>query len=83
MVREKSGNSDRLSEHKRFTTPQVQLDSSFCQNAISKSHGKSSEVREESGKMKVEKKWPPYSNLIQPDSSNSGAHGSLDMNSEN
>ena len=49
-VREKSWNSERLSDHKSFTTPQVQLDSSFCQNAVSRSQGKCSDVREKSGK---------------------------------
>ena len=49
-VRENSGNFDRLSEHKRFTTPQVQFDDlSFCQNA-KRSHGKFSEIRGTSGK---------------------------------
>ena len=42
---------DRLSEHESFTTTQVQLDHlSFFQNALSRSHEKFSEVREESGK---------------------------------
>ena len=52
--REKSGNFDRLSESKSFTTPQVQLDDlSFCQNAIPGSHGKFSKVREEAGESQV------------------------------
>ena len=49
MIREKSLNSDRFSERKSFSTPQVQPDSSFCQNPTSRSHGKFSEVMEKSG----------------------------------
>ena len=68
MVREKSGNLRKKEESQgkvmefrqfvltlKFTTPQFQLDDlSFCQNAISRSHGKFSKVREESGKVKFE-----------------------------
>ena len=55
-VREKSVNFDRLSEPESSFPPQVQLvDLSFFQNAISRSQGKFSEVREKSGKTKVEK----------------------------
>ena len=64
MARKKSGNWRKkkeksgkvkelysLSQDKRFDTPQVHLDDlGFCQNAISGSHGKFSEVREKSGK---------------------------------
>ena len=40
IVKEKSGNFERLSEPKRSTTPQVQPnDLNFCQNAISRSQG--------------------------------------------
>ena len=38
--RGKSGNSDRLSERKSLNTRQVQLDSSVCQSAVSRGHGK-------------------------------------------
>ena len=47
-----------LSERKSFTASQVQVESSFCQNAISRGDGKFSEVREKSGKMRVEKERP-------------------------
>ena len=50
-----SGNFDLLSEPESSTTPQVQLDLSFCRNVMSRIQGKFSEVREKSGKMKVEK----------------------------
>ena len=46
MVRKKSGNFDRLSEHESLTISHVQLHASFYQNAISRGHGKFSEVRE-------------------------------------
>ena len=39
-----------MSEHKSFTTPQVQLDSSSCQNTASTSYGDFPKVREKSGK---------------------------------
>ena len=59
----KSGNSDRLSERKSLTTPEVQLANSFCQNAVSKGHGKFSEDGEKSGKSRgnerVEKSGHP------------------------
>ena len=43
-----SENFNRLSEHKNFTIPGVQVDDfSFYQNAMSKSHGKFSEVKAE------------------------------------
>ena len=39
-VRKKSGNFDRLSERKSFTTPQIQIDDfCFCPIAVSKNHG--------------------------------------------
>ena len=42
------------------TTPQFQLDDlNFCQNAVSRSQRKLSEVRGKSGKTKVEINWPP------------------------
>ena len=48
VVREKSGNFDRLSQFKSPTTSQGQLnDLSFYQNAMSRSQGKARE--EESG----------------------------------
>ena len=57
MVREKSGKLGKKEESQeksrnsdRFSTPQVQFDSSFCQNALSRSHEKLSEVREKSHK---------------------------------
>ena len=44
----------------KFTTPQIQLDDlSFYENAMSRSHGKFSEVTENPGKMKVEKSGHP------------------------
>ena len=50
----------QLSKHKSLTITQVQSDDlSFYQNAITRSQGNSTEVREKSGKMKVEKKSPP------------------------
>ena len=42
--------SDRLSKSKNFTTLQIELDSSFCQNAVSRDLEKFSEVRNKSGK---------------------------------
>ena len=58
MFREKSTNFDRLPGLKNSSTPQVQLDDlSFFHNAISRSQGKFIEVRDKSGKTKVEKKW--------------------------
>ena len=56
-VKEKSRNFNMLSERKSFTIPSVQSDDlSFYENAISgRSHGNFSDVREKSGKMKVEK----------------------------
>ena len=53
--------SKQLSESKSLTgtIPQVQFDDlSFYQNAISRSQGNFSQVREKSGKMKVEERWP-------------------------
>ena len=48
------------SENSRFIIPQVQSDYlSFYQKAIPRSQGNFSEVWEKSGKIKVEKKWPP------------------------
>ena len=49
----KSGNSDMLSEHKSFTTPQAQFDSSFCQTTVSRDHENSltsGKVRENESK---------------------------------
>ena len=50
-IREKSGNSDRLSERKSFRTPQVQHDGSFCQNTVPSGNGNLSEVWEKSEKI--------------------------------
>ena len=52
---EKSGNLSSLSKHKSFIIPYVQFDDlSFYENAISKSQGNSSEVREKSTMMEDE-----------------------------
>ena len=49
IIRERSGNFEMLSQYKGCITSQFQLvDLRFCQNAISRSKGKLSEVREKS-----------------------------------
>ena len=60
MVREKSGNFNRLSEGISFIIPKVQSDdlSSF-RTALSRSQGNFSEVREKSRNMKFKKSGHP------------------------
>ena len=53
-----SGSFNRLSQHKSFTFPFVQYDHlSFYQDAVSRSRGNFSEIREKPGKNERSKKW--------------------------
>ena len=56
---------DRLSERKSVTTTEDQLDNlSFCHNALSRSHGKFSEVRDKSGKSQGKRKSKKVGTLL-------------------
>ena len=56
---ETSGNLNRLSNEKVLPFLRFNLGLSFYQNTISRSQGNFSEVREKSGKMKVQKSGHP------------------------